>query len=116
MPGAEPVAEAMPAERRASAFWRYALLAIDNRTTIDGISLANATLLAAMLAVIITGGSIQTSSTNPTLLDVTLNGANSSATSLGTQSYWIGTPPGQRGALPPEVEDLVNPYRVPVIV
>lgn len=34
---------------------------------------------------------------------------------LGQQQYWIGTLPGQRGSLPPEIQALVDPYRVPVI-
>lgn len=35
---------------------------------------------------------------------------------LGAPQYWIGTMPGQRGAFPPEIESLINPYRVPVVV
>jgi hypothetical protein len=33
---------------------------------------------------------------------------------LGTREYWVGAVPGQNGALPPEIEALVAPYRVPV--
>lgn len=33
---------------------------------------------------------------------------------LGQQQYWVGPTPGQDGALPPEIEALVDPYRVPV--
>jgi len=33
---------------------------------------------------------------------------------LGQEQYWIGTLPGQRGSLPPEIQALVDPYRVPV--
>jgi|SRR5579871_1903049 len=32
---------------------------------------------------------------------------------LGSQTFWIGTPPGQYGALPPEVRQMVDHYRVP---
>jgi hypothetical protein len=34
---------------------------------------------------------------------------------LGTQRWWIGQMPGQNGALPPEIEAMVRPYRVPVV-
>jgi len=33
---------------------------------------------------------------------------------LGVQRFWVGTAPGQKGALPPEVENMVDPYRVPM--
>lgn len=33
---------------------------------------------------------------------------------LGQQQFWVGTLPGQNGVMPPEIEALVNPYRVPV--
>lgn len=31
---------------------------------------------------------------------------------IGQQTYWIGTPPGQVGSLPPEIAGLVDPYRI----
>lgn len=31
---------------------------------------------------------------------------------IGQQTYWIGTPPGQVGSLPPEIASLVEPYRI----
>lgn len=34
---------------------------------------------------------------------------------IGQQQFWIGPQPGQHGALPPEIQSLVEPYRVPVI-
>ncbi len=34
---------------------------------------------------------------------------------LGTQRFWVGSAPGQNGALPPEIEALIDQYRVPVI-
>lgn len=34
---------------------------------------------------------------------------------VGTERYWIGTTPGQKGAFPPEIESLISQYRVPVI-
>jgi hypothetical protein len=34
---------------------------------------------------------------------------------IGTETYWIGTVPGVKGALPEEVTDLLDgKYRVPV--
>lgn len=33
---------------------------------------------------------------------------------LGTQRFWVGPAPGQNGAMPPEIEALVDRYRVPV--
>lgn len=33
---------------------------------------------------------------------------------IGTQRFWIGQLPGQVGAMPPEIADMVEPYRVPV--
>ncbi len=33
---------------------------------------------------------------------------------VGSERYWVGASPGQRGSLPPEVEALVDQYRVPV--
>lgn len=33
---------------------------------------------------------------------------------LGQQQWWIGPVPGQNGALPPEIQALVQSYRVPV--
>lgn len=35
---------------------------------------------------------------------------------LGEERFWVGTSPGQNGALPPEIQALVDPYRVPVAV
>jgi hypothetical protein len=37
------------------------------------------------------------------------------AQALGSQRYWVGTSPGQRGAFAPEIECLFEPYRTPVI-
>lgn len=34
---------------------------------------------------------------------------------LGTERFWVGTTPGQTGALPPEITALIDQYRVPVI-
>lgn len=34
---------------------------------------------------------------------------------LGTDRFWIGNTPGQVGSLPPEIQALVDHYRVPVI-
>jgi hypothetical protein len=33
---------------------------------------------------------------------------------LGTERYWVGTTPGQKGAFPPEITGLIDQYRVPV--
>jgi len=33
----------------------------------------------------------------------------------GTERYWVGTTPGQKGAFPPEIAALIDQYRVPVI-
>jgi hypothetical protein len=33
---------------------------------------------------------------------------------IGQMQYWVGAMPGQNGALPPEIQALVDPYRVPV--
>lgn len=38
----------------------------------------------------------------------------SQSTALGTQRYWVGSTPGQRGAFAPEIEGLIQQYRVPV--
>lgn len=35
---------------------------------------------------------------------------------IGTSRYWVGASPGQIGVLPPEIEALVRPYRVPVAI
>lgn len=35
---------------------------------------------------------------------------------LGTNRYWVGPTPGQKGSLPPEIQDIVDYYRVPVAV
>jgi hypothetical protein len=35
---------------------------------------------------------------------------------LGTEEYWVGTVPGQQGAMPPEIVSLLDgTYRVPVV-
>lgn len=34
---------------------------------------------------------------------------------MGTQRYWVGNTPGQRGQFPPEIESLLQTYRVPVV-
>jgi hypothetical protein len=36
------------------------------------------------------------------------------AQALGSQRYWVGTSPGQRGAFAPEIESMLQAYRVPV--
>jgi hypothetical protein len=46
---------------------------------------------------------------DPMLVEQT-QGAN-----LGTQRYWVGNTPGQRGAFAPEIAGLIDQYRVPVI-
>jgi hypothetical protein len=33
---------------------------------------------------------------------------------VGQEQYWVGALPAQRGSLPPEIQALVDPYRVPV--
>lgn len=33
---------------------------------------------------------------------------------LGTERYWVGSMPGQNGAMSPEIAALLDPYRVPV--
>ena len=33
---------------------------------------------------------------------------------LGLTRFWVGTTPGQTGAFPPEIDDLLSNYRVPV--
>lgn len=33
---------------------------------------------------------------------------------LGVQRFWVGSQPGQTGALPPEIESMIDAYRVPV--
>lgn len=35
--------------------------------------------------------------------------------SLGSQRYWVGAQPGQKGAFGPEIQSLLDPYRVPVV-
>jgi hypothetical protein len=34
---------------------------------------------------------------------------------VGSERYWVGTPPGQKGAFPPEITSLIDQYRVPVM-
>lgn len=34
---------------------------------------------------------------------------------LGTETFWVGSEPGVRGAFPSEIAALLDPYRVPVI-
>lgn len=34
---------------------------------------------------------------------------------VGSERYWVGTPPGQKGAFAPEITALIDQYRVPVI-
>lgn len=34
---------------------------------------------------------------------------------VGTERYWVGGAPGQKGPFPPEIEALIAPYRLPVI-
>lgn len=34
---------------------------------------------------------------------------------LGSQRFWVGSQPGQDGALPPEIADMIAPLRVPVV-
>lgn len=34
---------------------------------------------------------------------------------VGAQRFWVGTPPGQNGAFPPEVTGLLDNYRVPTL-
>ena len=34
---------------------------------------------------------------------------------LGTETFWVGSVPGVRGAFPSEIAALLDPYRVPVI-
>lgn len=46
---------------------------------------------------------------DPTLMEQSQPGA------VGTQRWWIGATPGQKGALPPELEAMADRYRVPVI-
>lgn len=39
----------------------------------------------------------------------------SQSAQLGMQRWWVGGSPGQKGAMPPDIEALLTPYRVPVI-
>ncbi len=35
---------------------------------------------------------------------------------LGAQRWWVGTTPGQKGAFPPEIAEIIDQYRVPVAI
>lgn len=34
---------------------------------------------------------------------------------IGVERYWVGSSPGQKGSMPPDIEALLDQYRVPVI-
>lgn len=37
------------------------------------------------------------------------------AQAIGTERFWVGGTPGQKGAFPPQIWDLLDNYRVPVV-
>ena len=40
---------------------------------------------------------------------------SSESPGIGTQRWWVGPAPGQRGAFPPEIDSVLEPYCVPVV-